>query len=569
MEAPSALLFRMRDWPIAQSLIEAKQLPPIFDEIAGYVYAPDFCGRSALDEKLPEGPVEAPLAAIVMEVLDLVTEVALDCFGHELFPAGPVGRKHFGFHPTAPYEALAARFERDGFRVVHAAQLVGAAGDGGDALEASRARVRAVPKAGLTERQAALVEYVRAGGRMPAAGADDAAIALQLGRLITPRFERLNEIDGRLLDVVAAAGELRGVFEVFAARVNAHEEDGHDTYGTLRRELTRRGVADGRILVALLRSGAEAVSSATLHAAARHAQLDALVEAVRANEPSRGDQARLTSLLLTWVSCVGAPPAAVEAVVRFAESPRAKDAEFDELRAHLTAAHGWEGPKARGAKGKAAKGKAAEPEASQPPQPLHAPEPAPAPAPEPPPAPAPKKGRAKAAEKPAEKPVEKAEKPAEKAAPEPEGPPAVGAVNETFTLSLKGDLVALGEPGVDAADEDALLDAVNRKLACGFRTELAKHVTVRVTGRKLTGPEADHAFGAHHWFVCKTGVDALELRAGASGKAVPVQKGKYAVEVVAVRAPKGSGLPDYVLLLRDELPAKLPKRAELPTIETR
>ena len=343
MEAPSALLFRMRDWPIAQALIEAKQLPPIFDEIAGYVYPPEFCGRSALDEKLPEGPVEAPLAAIVMEVLDLVTEVALDCFGHELFPAGPAGRKHFGFHPTASYEALTARFERDGFRVVHAAALVGAAGPDGDALEAARTRLRGVSAKGLTERAAALLEYVRNGGRMPAVGADDSAIALALGRLLTPHFERLTEIDGRLLDVVAAAGELRGVFEVFAARVNAHEENGHDTYGALRRELTRRGVADGRILVAMLRSGATAVSSATLHVAARHPQLDALIEAVRANEPSRSEQARLTALLLRWVSCVGATPAALEAVIRFAESTRAKDAEFDELRAHLTSAHGWEG----------------------------------------------------------------------------------------------------------------------------------------------------------------------------------------------------------------------------------
>ena len=336
------MLFRMRDWPIARSLIEARQLPPIFDELAGYLYAPEFTGRSALDEKLPEGPVEAPLATIVMEVLDLVTEVALDCYGHELFPAGPVGKKHFGFHPTAPYEAVAARFERDGFRVVHASQLVGPTEPDGSSLESSKARVRAVPKAGLPERQVALLEYVRSGGRLPAAGADDALVALQLGRLLTPRFEQLNEIDGRLLDVVAAVGELRGVFEVFAARVNAHEEGGHDTYGILRRELTRRGVADGRILVALLHSGAEAVSSATLHVAARYAQLDALVEAVRANEPSRSEQARLTSLLLTWVSCVGAAPAAVEAVIRFAESPRAKDVEFDELRAHLAAAHGYD-----------------------------------------------------------------------------------------------------------------------------------------------------------------------------------------------------------------------------------
>lgn len=186
--------------------------------------------------------------------------------------------------------------------------------------------------------------------------------------------------------------------------------------------------------------------------------------------------------------------------------------------------------------------------------------------PEAPPAPAPKKGRAKAAEKVVEK---AAEKPAEKVVEKPAGPPVVTAVNETVTLTFKGDLVALGAPGVDNSDEDELLDVVNKKHALGFRTELTKQATVRVTGRKLTGPEADHAFGAHQWFVCKTGEDALELRVGTGAHTVAVQKGKYAVEVVAVRAPKGSGLSDYVFLLREELPAKLPKRSSLLTIETR
>jgi hypothetical protein len=179
------------------------------------------------------------------------------------------------------------------------------------------------------------------------------------------------------------------------------------------------------------------------------------------------------------------------------------------------------------------------------------------------PAPAPKKTRAKAAEKAA------VEKPAEKAVEKPAGPPALTAVNETVTLTFKGDLVALGEPGVDNSDEDELLDVVNKKHALGFRTELTKQATVRVTGRKLTGPEADHAFGAHQWFVCKTGEDALELRVGTGAHTIVVPKGKYAVEVVAVRAPKGSALPDYVFLLREELPAKLPKRSSLLTIETR
>ena len=179
-----------------------------------------------------------------------------------------------------------------------------------------------------------------------------------------------------------------------------------------------------------------------------------------------------------------------------------------------------------------------------------------------PPAPAAKKGRAKAAEK-------ATEKPAEKVVEKPAGPPAVMAVNETVTLTFKGDLVALGAPGVDNSDEDELLDVVNRKHALGFRTELTKQATVRVTGKKLTGPEADHAFGAHQWFVCKTGEDALELRVGTGAHTLAVQKGKYAVEVVAVRAPKGSALPDYVFLLREELPVKLPKRSSLLTIETR
>lgn len=542
MDAPSVLAFRMKDWPVARSLIEARQLPDIFDELACYVHSPEHCARSTLDERLPEGPVEPQLATIVMELLDLLTEVALDCFGHELFPAGPVGRKHFGFHPSAPYASVASRFERDGFRVLHASELVGPAAPDPAEAEASRARVRQIPKGSLTEREAALVEYVRSGGSMPQAGADHASIALQLGRLVTPRFERWNEVDGRILDVACAAGELGGVFEVFAARVNAHEECGHDTFGALRRELARRGIADGRILVALLRSGAEAISSATLHVVARHGQLDALVEAVRANEPSRAEHPRLVSRLLTWMSCVGAPPAAVEAVTRLVESGRAKDLVTDELRAHLAATHGYEGPRGKGSKAKGSKARAAEPEA-------------PAAPPEAPPR------KAAEPEAPARKTRAKAEKPAE--------PPVVGAVNATVTFESSASAVALGEPGLDAGDDEALLDAVNRKAAAAFRCGAPGPVTVRVTGRGLTAQEVDHAFGSHHWFTVKTGVDALELRAGDEGHAVPCQRGKYGVEVVAIRAPRGAALPDYVLMLREEAPARLPKRAELPVIATR
>ncbi len=522
MDSPSVIVFRVKDWPIARPLIEARQMPEVFEELACYLLSPSHAARSTLDEKLPEEPVAAPLAAMVMELLDLVTEVALECFGHELSGEGPIGQKHFGFHPSASYAQVASRFERDGFRVLHAADLVRAASTPDPAsAEATRQRVRAVAKAGLSDRELALVEYVRSGGPMPQAGADHAAVALRLGELVTPRFEDWAEIDGRVLDVVCAAGELRGVFKPFAARINAHEEGTHDTYGTLRRELARRGIADGRALVALLQCGVEVTSSATVHAVSRYAQLDSMIESVRSSEPSRAEQARLITRLLTWVSCVGTFPAALAAVIDLVESPRAKDLVTDELRAHLAKAHGYEGPKPKGGRGRAPK---AEAEAA---------------------VEAPRKARAKA------------EKPAL----------SLGAVNETVTLA-QGELVTLGEPGAETGDEDALLDAVNKKTAAAFRADLERPVTVRVTGRGLTSQEADHAFGSHHFFVAKTGVDLLELRAGDVGHAVPLPKGKYGVEVVAIRSPKPGAVPDYVLLLREELPAKLAKRAELPMIPT-
>lgn len=54
----------------------------------------------------------------------------------------------------------------------------------------------------------------------------------------------------------------------------------------------------------------------------------------------------------------------------------------------------------------------------------------------------------------------------------------------------------------------------------------------------------------------KSGVDALELRAGDEGSALVVPKGKYGVEVVAIRSPKAGAVPDYVCLVRDELPTE-------------
>jgi hypothetical protein len=72
-------------------------------------------GRRGVARLTREG--EGELAGVVDVVdpdLDLVTEVALESFGHELYDAGPIGQKHFGFHPSAAYAQVAARFERDG-----------------------------------------------------------------------------------------------------------------------------------------------------------------------------------------------------------------------------------------------------------------------------------------------------------------------------------------------------------------------------------------------------------------------------------------------------------------------
>ncbi len=146
--------------------------------------------------------------------------------------------------------------------------------------------------------------------------------------------------------------------------------------------------------------------------------------------------------------------------------------------------------------------------------------------------------------------------------------PALSAFNETRTFARGDAVVTLGEPGLDA-DDEALLDAVNHKVALAFKADLDRPVTVRVTGRGLTAQEADHAFGSHHFFVVKSGVDALELRAGDEGSALVVPKGKYGVEVVAIRSPRAGAVPDYVCLVRDELPTKLAKRAALPVVPTR
>lgn len=569
MESPAVIVFRLKDWPVARPLIDARQLPEVFEELACYLLSPAHTSRSTLEERLPEEPVEAPLAAMVMELLEPVSEVALECFGHELFDAGPVGQKHLGFHPSASYAQVASRFEKDGFRVLHASDLVRSvtAADP-SAAEATRQRVRAIPKAGLNEREVALVEYVRSGGPMPQAGADHAAIALRLGELITPRIEDLAEIDGRILDVACAAGELRGVFKPFAARINAHEEAGSDSFGALRRELARRGIADGRILVALLQSGVEVTSSATIHVMARYNQLESMIESVRSSEPSRAEQAKLITRLLTWMSCVGTLPAALSAVTDLVESPRAKDLVTEELRAHLAATHGYEGPKPKGPRGRAAKGKAAEPEAHKPAARAEAPK-AEAPKPE---APKPE------APKPAEPPTAEAPKPETDADAEGDKPrkpkaktektaPGLTSVNETLTFARGDALVSLAEPGLEG-DDEALLDAVNRKSAMVFRADLDDTVTVRITGRGLTAQEADHAFGSHHHFATKTTIDALELRVADEGNVIALPKGKYGVEVVAIRSPRPGAVPDYVLLLRDEAPARLAKRAELPLIPT-
>lgn len=575
MESPAVIVFRLKDWPVARPLIDARQLPEVFEELACYLLSPAHTSRSTLEERLPEEPVEAPLAAMVMELLEPVSEVALECFGHELFDAGPVGQKHVGFHPSASYAQVASRFEKDGFRVLHASDLVRSATTADpSAAEATRQRVRAIPKAGLNEREIALVEYVRSGGPMPQAGADHAAIALRLGELITPRIEDLAEIDGRILDVACAAGELRGVFKPFAARINAHEEAGSDSFGALRRELARRGIADGRILVALLQSGVEVTSSATIHVMARYNQLESMIESVRSSEPSRAEQSKLITRLLTWMSCVGTLPAALSAVTDLVESPRAKDIMTEELRAHLAATHGYEGPKPKSPRGRAAKSKDAE-----------APKPAPAkpeaPKPE---APRPEAPRPEApkpeAPKPAEPPTADATKPATESDGEAEGDkprkakakteksaPGLTSVNETLTFARGDGLVTLSEPGLEG-DDEALLDAVNRKSAMVFRADLDDTVTVRITGRGLTAQEADHAFGSHHHFATKTAIDALELRVADEGNVIALPKGRYGVEVVAIRSPRPGAVPDYVLLLREDAPARLAKRAELPLIPT-
>lgn len=605
--------------------MEARQLPEIFDELACYLLSPAHTSRSTLSERLPEDPVEAPLAALVMETLDLVTELALESFGHELFDAGAVGQKHFGFHPTASLAQVAQRFEKDGFRVLHAADLVrNALAPSGD--EGTRQRVRALPRTGLSDREAALLEYVRAGGPMPPAGADHAGIALRLGELLSPRPDEQSEADERILDVACAAGELRGVFTPIAARLNAHDEATVDTFGWLRRELSRRGIAEGRILVAMLRSGIEVSSSASAWVMCRYGQLDAMIEAVRGSEPSRAEQPKLITKLLTWASCVGAFPAAVQAVIDLVDTPRGRDLLTDDLRAHLTAAHAWEGPKSRGRAAKAAPAKAApaKPAAVEAPA-----EPAkteatlvklvaheaPAEAPkadkparakksektaEPPktelPKTEPEKAVEKAAEKAPEAPkaepekaVEKAvEKAAEKppeapkteAAPEPAeetgapkrakksgAAPTLTSLNETATFAQGDGLVTFAEPGFEG-DDEALLDAVNRKVAVAFRADLSRPVTVRVTGRGLTAHEADHAFGSHHFYAVKSGADAFELRVGSEGRALALPKGKYGVEVVAIRSPRPGAVPDYVLLVRPEAPAKMPKRTELGVIPT-
>ncbi|MFO0646374.1 MAG: hypothetical protein U0326_09050 [Polyangiales bacterium] len=574
MESPAVIVFRLKDWPVARPLIDARQLPEVFEELACYLLSPAHTSRSTLEERLPEEPVEAPLAAMVMELLEPVSEVALECFGHELFDAGPVGQKHLGFHPSASYAQVASRFEKDGFRVLHASDLVRSvtAADP-SAAEATRQRVRAIPKAGLNDREVALVEYVRSGGPMPQAGADHAAIALRLGELITPRIEDLAEIDGRILDVACAAGELRGVFKPFAARINAHEEAGSDSFGALRRELARRGIADGRILVALLQSGVEVTSSATIHVMARYNQLESMIESVRSSEPSRAEQAKLITRLLTWMSCVGTLPAALSAVTDLVESPRAKDLVTDELRAHLAATHGYEGPKPKSPRGRAAKGKAAEPETHKPAARAEAPKPE-APKPEAPKPEAPKAEAPKPAEPPTAE-ATKSETDAEAEGDKPRKPkaktektaPGLTSVNETLTFARGDALVSLAEPGLEG-DDEALLDAVNRKSAMVFRADLDDTVTVRITGRGLTAQEADHAFGSHHHFATKTTIDALELRVADEGNVIALPKGKYGVEVVAIRSPRPGAVPDYVLLLRDEAPARLAKRAELPLIPT-
>ncbi len=560
MESPAVIVFRLKDWPLARPLIEARQLPEVFEELACYLLSPAHTSRSTLEERLPEEPVEAPLAAMVMELLDPVTEVALECFGHELFEAGSIGQKHFGFHPSASYAQVASRFEKDGFRVLYASDLVRSATAADPAAaEATRQRVRAIPKAGLNEREVALVEYVRSGGPMPQAGADHATIALRLGELISPRIEDLAEIDGRILDVACAAGELRGVFRPFAARINAHEEAGSDSFGALRRELARRGIADGRILVALLQSGVEVTSSATIHVMSRYGQLESMIESVRSSEPSRVEQSKLITRLLMWMSCVGTLPAALSAVTDLVESPRAKDLVTDELRAHLAAKHAYEGPKPKAARGRAAKSKAAEPEA-----PKAAPKPE-APKPEAP------KPEASAAEAP--RPDATAEggaegdKPRKVKAKSDKVAPSATSVNETLTFARGDGHVCLAEPGLEG-DDEALLDAVNRKAAMVFRADLDGTVTVRITGRGLTAQEADHAFGSHHHFAARTTIDALELRVADEGTVIALPKGKYGVEVVAIRSPRPGAVPDYVLMLRDEAPARLARRAELPLIPT-
>jgi hypothetical protein len=321
---------------------------------------------------------------------------------------------------------------------------------------------------------------------------------------------------------------------VYAKRVADRSENAHDTFGTLRKELARRGIADGRILTALLRAGDDVVSSGVLHAVAHHAQLDALVEAVRGSEPSRSEQARLITRLLMWTACVGAMPAAVNAVIALIESNRGKEIVSDELRAHLATVHGYDGLKARGVKTRG-KARAEEVVAPPPPPPSPASSPAPIVTPH----------------------VKKAD-----------APPTLAAINETVTFAKPAGVIALGEPDFDGS-EDALIDAVNARVALAFATDLDRAVTVRITGKGLTGPEADHAVGAHQWYTLKCSGEVMELRSGADARAIPWPKGKCGIEVVAIKVPKGATVADYVLMLRDESPARLPKRASLLTIPTR
>jgi hypothetical protein len=543
MQPPAVIVFRVKDWPTSRPLLEAQQLPGFFEELACYLHAPADLARSMLEEKLPEEPVEAPLATMVMQLLDTVTEVALESFGHEVYDAGPAKQKHFGFHPSATYEQLASRFEKDGFKVLHATELVQRGTENDTVIsDSARTRAKSISKQGLGEREGALVEYVRSGGSMPAAGADHGAIAVRLGALLSGRSEQWTEIDGRILDVACAAGDLSGVFVSFAARINAREERGANTFGLLRKELTRRGIAEGRILVALLRCGLTVTSSAHVYLIARSSQLAAMIEAVRGAETSRTDHPKLIAQLLMWTSCVGAPPAAVEAVIAAVEAPATKEALTDELRAHLLTVWGYEGNRAKAAR---AKGARARTDVSEPEPTVVVPivvtpvvvasEPE-----------APRKVRGK---------VDSAV-------------PLLSSLNQTFSVTSNKALVSLGDVGTDVS-LPALLDALNAKTVVAFWGDVPRSVTVRVTGRGLTTQEAEHAFGSHHKYIVAIDSDALELKVATETHLLPVPKGRYGVEVVAVRSPKPGVVPDYVLIVRDEIPTRVSRRSEVPTIPTR